>query len=68
MDLLEMAGKAQKIVRDLMHGNVSQEHIEMITIDELSDEILKEIGIENNTSELKKALMNMYFLGTLNKK
>ena len=65
MDLLEMTQKSQQKVRDLMHNGVTQEHIEMIVLNSLCDEILQELDGIEKYNEVKSALKNMFFLGQI---
>ena len=58
--------RAQEIVRGLMDGiPTSLYDAEMEALDKLCDEVLISMGcdISYNSKEIKKGLMNMYFLG-----
>ncbi len=68
MDLLEVAQRGQQKVRDLMHGGVAQEHIEMAALDSLCDEILQELGEIERYDDVKRAMMNMFFFGQVSSK
>jgi len=65
MDLSVIAQRGQQKVRDLMHGGVAQEHIEMAALDSLCDEILQELGEIERYDEVKRAMINMFFFGQL---
>ena len=68
MDLLEIVQKGQQKVKDLMHGGVTQEHIEMAALDSLCDDILQELGEIERYDDVKRAMMNMFFFGQISGK
>lgn len=65
MDLLEIVQKGQQKVKDLMHGGVAQENIEMAVLDSLCDDILQELGEIERYDDVKKAMINMFYFGQL---
>lgn len=68
MDLLEIVQKGQQKVKDLMHGGVTHEHIEMAALDSLCDDILQELGEIERYDDVKRAMMNMFFFGQISGK
>ena len=65
MDLLETVQLGQQKVRDLMHSGIKPEHIEMIALNSLCDEILQDIGKIERYDDVKKAMLNIYFFGQI---
>lgn len=64
MDLEKLYKRSQEMVSELMHSNVKQDDIEMIVLESLAIETLKELNIKEN-EQLKKAIMYFYFFGQI---
>ena len=71
MDLLKLGARFHQLKNELVHGGYQGEFMESHITDIISQEILSELGeIENlaeieHSEEVKKALVNMFFLGQI---
>lgn len=64
-DLMEIAKRFSELQNDLLHGMYVGEDADLAIVDAVSDEILIELGDIERPDEVKKALMNMFFIGQL---
>jgi len=64
-DLMEISKRYTELEGELMHGGYTGEFADNHIISELSDEILSGIGELKQCDEVKKAMVNMFFLGQL---
>lgn len=66
-DLTEIGLRFHNLRTELVHSGYNGEMLENHITDVISDEILSELGEIERYDEVKKALVNMFFLGQLSK-
>ena len=66
-NLMEIGKRFHQLRSELLHGGYTGEMLENHTTDVISDEILSELGEIERYDEVKRALVNMFFLGQLSK-
>ncbi len=67
-NLMEIGKRFHQIKSEMMHGGYTGEMLENHITDVLSDEILSELGEIERYDDVKRALVNMFFIGQLSKK
>ena len=66
-NLAEIAKRYHQLKSEMLHGGYTGEMLENHITDVVSDEILSELGEIERFSDVKRAMVNMFFLGQLSK-
>ena len=66
-NLMEIGKRYHQIKSEMLHGGYTGEMLENNITDVISDEILSELGEIERYDDVKRALVNMFFLGQLSK-
>ena len=66
-NLMEIGKRFHQLKSELIHGGYTGEMLENNITDVLSDEILSELGEIERYDDVKRALVNMFFMGQLSK-
>ena len=66
-NLIEIAKRYQHLKSEMIHGGYAGEMLENHVTDVISDEILSELGEIERYDEVKRSLINMFYLGQLSK-
>ena len=66
-NLMEIGKRYHQLKSDLLHGGYNGELLENHITDIISDEILSELGEIERYEEVKRVMINMFFLGQLSK-
>lgn len=66
-NLMLIGLRYQKLKSDLLHGGYSADMVDNHILDLLTDEILSELGEIERYDDVKRSLVNMFFLGQLSK-
>ena len=66
-NLMEIGKRFHQLKSELLHGGYTGEMLENNITDVISDEILSELGEIERYDDVKRALVNMFFLGQLSK-
>lgn len=62
-NLIEIGKEYLKIRQDLLHNGYSGEFLEEMVVSTISETLLDSLGETENYYQVKRALMNMYFIG-----
>jgi hypothetical protein len=63
-NLMEIAKRYNQLKSEMTHGGYTGEMLDNHITDVISDELMFELGATRDT-EIKKALVNMFYLGQL---
>ena len=66
-NLMEIGKRFHQLKSELLHGGYTGEMLENNITDVISDEILSELGEIERYDDVKRALVNMFFMGQLSK-
>jgi hypothetical protein len=66
-NLMEIGKRFHQLKSEMIHGAYTGEMLENHITDVLSDEILSELGEIERYDDVKRALVNMFFIGQLSK-
>ena len=66
-NLMEIGKRFHQLKSEMIHGGYTGEMLENLITDVLSDEILSELGEIERYDDVKRALVNMFFIGQLSK-
>jgi hypothetical protein len=66
-NLMEIGKRFHQLKSELLHGGYNGEMLENHITDVISDEILSELGEIERYDDVKRALVNMFFMGQLSK-
>jgi hypothetical protein len=66
-NLMEIGKRFHQLKSEMIHSGYTGEMIENHITDVLSDEILSELGEIERYDDVKRALVNMFFIGQLSK-
>jgi hypothetical protein len=66
-NLMEIGKRFYQLKSEMMHGGYVGEILENHIIDVISEEILSELGEIERYDEVKRAMINIFFLGQLSK-
>jgi hypothetical protein len=66
-NLMEIGKRYHQLKSEMLHGGYTGEMLENNITDVISDEILSELGEIERYDDVKRALVNMFFLGQLSK-
>jgi hypothetical protein len=66
-NLMEIVKKFYQLKSEMMHGGYVGEILDNHITDVISDEILSELGEIERSDDVKRAMVNMFFLGQLSK-
>jgi hypothetical protein len=66
-NLMEIGKRFHQLKSELLHGGYKGEMLENHITDVISDEILIEFGEIERYDDVKRALVNMFFMGQLSK-
>jgi hypothetical protein len=66
-NLMEIGKRFYQLRSELIHGGYTGEMLKNYITDMLSDEILSELGEIERYDDVKRALVNMFFMGQLSK-
>ena len=66
-NLMEIGKRFHQLKSELLHGGYTGKMLENHITDVISDEILSELGEIERYDEVKRAMVNMFFLGQLSK-
>ena len=64
---MEIALRYQHLKSEMLHGGYAGEMLDNHVTDVISDEILSELGEIERYEEIKRALVNMFYLGQVSK-
>lgn len=64
---MEIGKRYYHLKSEMLHGGYTGEMLENHITDAISDEILSELGEIERYEEVKRALINMFYLGQLSK-
>ncbi len=64
---MEIALRYQHLKSEMLHGGYTGEMLDNHVTDVISDEILSELGEIERYGEVKRALVNMFYLGQVSK-
>jgi len=65
--LMEIGKRFQQLKSEMIHGGYTGDMLENHITDVISDEILSELGEVERYDDVKRALVNMFFIGQLSK-
>jgi len=66
-NLMEIGKRFHQLRSEMIHGGYTGAMLDNHITDVISDEILSELGEIEKYDEVKRALVNMFFLGQLSK-
>jgi hypothetical protein len=66
-NLMEIGKRFHQLKSELLHDGYTGDMLENHIIDVISDEILSELGEIERYDDVKRALVNMFFLGQVSK-
>lgn len=66
-NLMEIGKRFHQLKSEMLHGGYIGEMLENHITNVISDEILSELGGIERYDDVKRALVNMFFLGQLSK-
>ena len=66
-NLMEIGKRFHQLKSEMLHGGYTGEMLENHIIDVISDEILSELGEIERYEEVKRVIVNMFFLGQISK-
>lgn len=66
-NLMEIGKRFHQLKSEMLHGGYIGEMLENHITNVISDEILSELGEIERYDDVKRALVNMFFLGQLSK-
>jgi hypothetical protein len=66
-NLMEIAKRFYQLKSELLHSGYTGEMMENHITDVISNEILPQLGEIEKSDEVKRAMVNMFFLGQLSK-
>ena len=66
-NLMEIGKRFYQLKSEMLHGGYTGEMLENHIIDVISDEILSELGEIERYEEVKRVMVNMFFLGQISK-
>ena len=66
-NLMEIGKRFHQLRGEMIHGGYTGEMLENHITDVISDEILSELGEIERYEEIKRAMINMFFLGQISK-
>jgi hypothetical protein len=64
-NLIEIGKRFNQLKSNMLHGGYTRNMSDNYIIDILSDEILSELGEIEKYDDVKKSLINMFFIGQL---
>jgi hypothetical protein len=64
-NLMEIALRYQHLKSEMLHGGYTGEMLDNHVTDVISDEILSELGEIERYEEVKRALVNMFYIGQM---
>ena len=64
---MEIGKRFHQLKSEMLHGGYIGEMLENHIIDVISDEILSELGEIERYEEVKRVMVNMFFLGQISK-
>ena len=65
--LVAIAEESMKLTQSYLHKSLPSEMIEQEVLDKLAKKSLFSLGLDGNNVEFRKMLVNMYYLGEVNK-
>jgi hypothetical protein len=66
-NLMEIGKRFHQLKSEMIHSGYDGEMLENHITDVISDEILSELGEIERYDEVKRAMVNMFFIGQLSK-
>lgn len=66
-NLMEIGKRFQQLKSEMLHGGYTGEMLDNHIADVISNEILSELGDIERYEDVKRALVNMFFIGQLSK-
>jgi hypothetical protein len=66
-NLMEIGKRFHQLKSEMIHSGYVGEMLENHITDQIADEILSELGQIERRDEVKKAMINMFFIGQISK-